>query len=77
MLRKLIAPESIAIVGASEDTNKPGGRIIRNLLLKGYQGPTLSGQSQGLTHPRPPRLFILEGSTAKTGSGLLSPFPAS
>lgn len=41
MLRKLIAPDSIAIIGASEDTNKPGGRIIRNILQKGYQGQLL------------------------------------
>lgn len=53
MLRKLIAPDSIAIIGASEDTKKPGGRIVRNILQKGYQGRLLpvnpkASQIQGL-----------------------------
>lgn len=38
MIRKLIAPRSIAVIGASEDTQKPGGMIVRNLLRKGYDG---------------------------------------
>ncbi|HMK36711.1 MAG TPA: CoA-binding protein, partial [Desulfomonilaceae bacterium] len=38
MLQKLFAPQSIAVIGASEDIQKPGGRIVRNLLLKGYKG---------------------------------------
>lgn len=30
--RELIAPESIVIIGGSNNTQKPGGKIIRNLL---------------------------------------------
>jgi acyl-CoA synthetase (NDP forming) len=54
MLQKLLAPASIAVVGASEDTKKPGGRIVRNLLRKGYAGRLLlinpkASKVQGLT----------------------------
>jgi acyl-CoA synthetase (NDP forming) len=41
MLKKLLSPGSIAVIGASEDTKKPGGRIVRNLLQKRYAGRLL------------------------------------
>lgn len=38
LLDGFISPASIAIVGASNDTKKPGGKIVQNLLSKGYEG---------------------------------------
>lgn len=35
---KLLHPESIVIVGASNNTSKPGGKIVKNLLDNGYKG---------------------------------------
>lgn len=35
---KLIHPESIVIVGASRNTSKPGGKILKNLIDNKYQG---------------------------------------
>ena len=37
-LRTLLEPESIAVIGASDDTSKPGGKLVRNILLRGYAG---------------------------------------
>ncbi len=34
----LIAPQSIAVIGASSSTQKPGGKALRNLLEHGYKG---------------------------------------
>ena len=34
----LMKPESIAVIGASNSTMKPGGRVFRNILEKGYGG---------------------------------------
>ena len=36
--RELIAPESIVIIGGSNNTQKPGGKIIRNLLEGKFPG---------------------------------------
>ena len=35
---ELLHPESIVVVGASNNTHKPGGAIVRNLLNGGYKG---------------------------------------
>ena len=35
---QLISPRNIIVVGASENEEKPGGKILRNLLDGGYQG---------------------------------------
>lgn len=35
---QLLHPESIVVVGASNNTHKPGGAILRNLINGGYQG---------------------------------------
>lgn len=40
-LQTLLEPESIAVIGASEDTTKPGGLLVRNILLRGYRGELL------------------------------------
>lgn len=34
----LIDPKSIAVIGASENESKPGGKVIRNLLNGGFKG---------------------------------------
>ncbi len=36
--RQLLHPESIVVVGGSNNTHKPGGAVVRNLLSGGYQG---------------------------------------
>ncbi|MGL5620492.1 MAG: CoA-binding protein, partial [Tannerellaceae bacterium] len=36
--KELINPQSIVIVGGSNNIHKPGGRIVRNLLDGKYQG---------------------------------------
>ena len=39
MIQKaLINPESILVVGGSQDTTKPGGKIVQNILEGGYKG---------------------------------------
>jgi acetyltransferase len=41
VLGGFIAPQSIAVVGASDNTQKPGGKIVENLLEKAYGGELL------------------------------------
>lgn len=36
--KQLLAPESIVVVGASNNVHKPGGAILKNLLTGGYKG---------------------------------------
>ena len=36
--RELLDPQSIVIVGGSNNQHKPGGAIVRNLLMGGYKG---------------------------------------
>ena len=36
--RQLLAPQSIVVVGASNDITKPGGKILKNLLEHEYKG---------------------------------------
>jgi Acyl-CoA synthetase (NDP forming) len=50
----LINPKSIALVGASNDETKPGGKALKNLLSTNYQGNIYpvnpkEGNVQGLT----------------------------
>ena len=35
---QLINPKSIVIIGGSNDINKPGGKIVKNIIDGGYQG---------------------------------------
>lgn len=39
--RQLISPRSIVVVGGSDDTQKPGGNTLKNLLDTGYTGDLL------------------------------------
>lgn len=36
--KNLFHPESIAVIGASNDPLKPGGRVIKNIKENGYEG---------------------------------------
>ena len=36
--RQLLQPESIVVIGGSNNVHKPGGAVVRNLLQGGYQG---------------------------------------
>ena len=35
---QLLRPQSIVVVGASNNTHKPGGGILKNLNIRDYQG---------------------------------------
>ncbi|MBR2437657.1 MAG: CoA-binding protein, partial [Bacteroidales bacterium] len=36
--KELISPRSVAVIGASDDTSKPGGNALKNLIDTGYNG---------------------------------------
>ena len=36
--QQLLHPESIVVIGGSNNTHKPGGAVVRNLIQGGYQG---------------------------------------
>ena len=36
--RQLLEPESIVVIGGSNNVHKPGGAVVRNLMSGGYQG---------------------------------------
>ena len=36
--KQLLQPESIVVVGGSNNVHKPGGAVVRNLLSGHYQG---------------------------------------
>ena len=38
---QLLCPQSIVVVGASNNTHKPGGAILKNLINGGYQKMTV------------------------------------
>ena len=40
--RQLLAPESILVVGASNNITKPGGKILKNLIEHEYKGRLLT-----------------------------------
>jgi acetyltransferase len=51
--RELIAPKSIVVVGASNNTTKPGGKLLKNLIDNNYKGELFvvnpgSGEVQGV-----------------------------
>ena len=39
---KLFNPESIVVVGGSNDCSKPGGKVIFNIIEHGYKGQLLA-----------------------------------
>ena len=36
--KQLLQPESIVVIGGSNNVHKPGGAVVRNLLAGNYQG---------------------------------------
>jgi acetyltransferase len=36
--QKLLNPQSIVVVGASNDVQKPGGKVLKNLLESDFKG---------------------------------------
>jgi len=55
--RELLEPESIAVIGGSNDLQKPGGKILKNIIDGGYNGKLFvlnprEDQVQGLTSYR-------------------------
>ena len=36
--RELLQPKSIVVIGGSNNTHKPGGAVMRNLLSGGFRG---------------------------------------
>jgi len=60
--RCLFHPESIAVIGASSDPLKPGGRVFKNILEHGYRGrlwPVNPKASDILGVPAHPRISAL------------------
>ena len=55
-LALVLAPRSVAVVGASADTAKWGGMLVANLQAGRLPGPHLPGQPQGGYDPRASRL---------------------
>lgn len=53
--QELIHPQSIAVVGASNDTRKPGGKVVENLLIGSFSGPI---------YPVNPKETEIQGLTA-------------
>ncbi|MBN1151981.1 MAG: acetate--CoA ligase family protein [Dehalococcoidia bacterium] len=53
-LTTLLDPESIAVIGASDDTSKPGGKLVRNIMLRGYAGQLM------LVNPRSRQVHGIE-----------------
>ena len=54
-VRRLLAPNSVAVIGASRDPASIGGRLLHNLL---------SGPFQGVVHPVNPSAPAVQGVTA-------------
>jgi len=60
--RELTDPESIVIIGGSNDLQKPGGKILKNIIDGGFQGSLMvlnpkEDKVQGLTSFRKLRLL--------------------
>jgi len=49
VIRRIIEPDCVAVIGASEDTSKYGGRVIDHLLKHGYPGRILPVNSSRQT----------------------------
>jgi acetyltransferase len=52
IVSELISPDSIVVVGASHDTSKPGGKVLKNILEHNYVGRLYA------VNPKP---FVMKG----------------
>ncbi len=62
--RELLAPNSIVVIGASNDLRKPGGKILRNLIDHNFQGQLYAVN---------PKESEIQGVTAFENAMLLPP----
>lgn len=62
-LAAILAPRSVAVIGASEDTSKFGGRILHHLIKHGYPGRIVP------VNPRRSHLFGLPAVPSITEAG--------
>jgi acyl-CoA synthetase (NDP forming) len=61
-VQRILNPQSIAVVGASTDARKPGGRLFHYLLKHGYRGNLVAvnpGTSEVMGRPSYPTLAVL------------------
>ncbi len=59
--QQLLDPQSIVVVGGSEDVTKPGGKILKNIIDGGYRGKLYvlnpkADSIQGIKHIRTRRI---------------------
>lgn len=66
MLKRLLNPQSIAIIGGSDDIGKPGGRLLSNILERGYKGRVM---------PVNPKSAMVQGVPAFKSVGDLPEVP--
>ena len=66
---QLLRPESIVVVGASNNVHKPGGAILKNLINGGYQGE-LRAESEGEGSTGSSRLCGCERSAGHRSGGV-------
>ena len=59
----IVAPRSVAVVGASEDLGKFGGRVLHHLIKHGFQGQIIP------VHPNRPELFGLVAAPMVAAAG--------
>ena len=62
-LAQLLAPRSVAVIGASEDIGKFGGRVLHHLIRHGYEGRIVP------VNPNRPALFGLPAAASITVAG--------
>ena len=55
---QLLRPESIVVVGASNNVHKPGGAILKNLINGGYRGELRAVNPKPKTYPIPIWRFL-------------------
>ena len=66
---QLLRPESIVVVGASNNVHKPGGAILKNLINGGYRGE-LRAVNQGKGSTGSSRLCGREWSAGHRSGGV-------
>ena len=62
-LAQIVAPRFVAVIGASEDTGKFGGRVLHHLIRHGYEGRIVP------VNPNRPALFGLPAAASIAAAG--------